>query len=418
MPRAGTKPRPWRRVCLLCVCCLAGGFLWGYFSHRNHLFPFGLFQMRKVFWERTGERNDLRGLPYVTRTYDPEYEQTGVLLYREDEASEGVNLYCSLGQSEALLIDNRGEILHRWNAPSEEWKHVEVYPDGKILAMEENRRLLCLDRDSNVLWSYEAQVHHDIEIGPDGNIYILTRVPTKLDRVREGGDVLIDQVTVLSPEGAVLRTHPILEMIEGTPWEFLLCDVSQQRLPEADQSGDPLDILHTNHVEVFDGSQEDRWPALARGNLLLSCRTINTILIVDGKTLRCIWAWGPSNLIKQHHPTLLENGNILVFDNGFRESRVLELDPRAFRIVWQYAPGESFFSKTRGSCQRLPNGNTLITESNTGYVFEVTRSGEVVWSFANPDVDAAGNRATIRRMTRFGREELPFLDDLDRAGPK
>ena len=34
-------------------------------------------------------------------------------------------------------------------------------------------------------------------------------------------------------------------------------------------------------------------------------------------------------------------------------------------------------------CQRLPNGNTLITEADTGRVFEVTRKGEVVWEFGN-----------------------------------
>jgi hypothetical protein len=37
-----------------------------------------------------------------------------------------------------------------------------------------------------------------------------------------------------------------------------------------------------------------------------------------------------------------------------------------------------------GSAQRLPNGNTLITESAFGRVFEVTKEGEIVWDYVNP----------------------------------
>ena len=75
--------------------------------------------------------------------------------------------------------------------------------------------------------------------------------------------------------------------------------------------------------------------------------------------------------------------------------------------------GEDFFSRTRGSIQRLPNGNTLITESDRGYVFEVTPEGETVWRFANPDIRENGTRIAIWRMLRFRRAELPFLGDLD-----
>ena len=63
-------------------------------------------------------------------------------------------------------------------------------------------------------------------------------------------------------------------------------------------------------------------------------------------------------------------------------------------------PKDDFFSKSRGSVQRLPNGNTLITESDKGYVFEVTPKKEIVWRFANPDIED-GIRQAIWRMTRF-----------------
>jgi hypothetical protein len=60
-------------------------------------------------------------------------------------------------------------------------------------------------------------------------------------------------------------------------------------------------------------------------------------------------------------------------------------------------------SKKSSRFQRLPNGNTLITESDNGRVFEVTRDGEVVWEFFMPTVSQKGGvlRSTIYRMTRI-----------------
>ena len=60
-------------------------------------------------------------------------------------------------------------------------------------------------------------------------------------------------------------------------------------------------------------------------------------------------------------------------------SRVLEIDPVSLKIVWQYTPREAgflepmdsnrFYSPFISSAQRLPNGNTLITEGSDGRVF-------------------------------------------------
>jgi len=100
----------------------------------------------------------------------------------------------------------------------------------------------------------------------------------------------------------------------------------------------------------------------------------------------------------QHAPTLLANGNVLIFDNGVHRlddampySRVIEVNPATNQIVWKYQdkPAWNFFSPRMGLAQRLPNGNTLITESSFGRFFEVTSQGEIVWdtsipSLANP----------------------------------
>ena len=54
--------------------------------------------------------------------------------------------------------------------------------------------------------------------------------------------------------------------------------------------------------------------------------------------------------------------------------------------VWSYtAPKkEDLFAFIMSGANRLPNGNTLICESVSGTIFEVTQKGETVWKYANP----------------------------------
>ena len=82
----------------------------------------------------------------------------------------------------------------------------------------------------------------------------------------------------------------------------------------------------------------------------------------------------------QHDPELLPNGHILLFDNHGNYlspegiSRVIEIDPNTLGIVWQYAGTATrpLASDIRSEQQRLPNGNTLIVESDGGRLVEVT----------------------------------------------
>jgi hypothetical protein len=130
--------------------------------------------------------------------------------------------------------------------------------------------------------------------------------------------------------------------------------------------------------------------------VLLSFREINTIAILDLESEAIVWAArGP--WLRQHDPDLLANGNILLFDNQGHVgpggiTRVIEFDPATGRVEWSYAgtARERFESEVRSSQERLANGNTLITESDGGRLFEITPAGEVVWNFVNPVRGGAG----------------------------
>jgi len=53
---------------------------------------------------------------------------------------------------------------------------------------------------------------------------------------------------------------------------------------------------------------------------------------------------------------------------------------------WTYVDTNptDFFSRIMGSAQRLPNGNTLICESDAGYFFEIDNTNQKVWEYISP----------------------------------
>ena len=173
-------------------------------------------------------------------------------------------------------------------------------------------------------------------------------------------------------------------------------------LPIEPGNDDPdADFLHANFFHWMGQ------PTLARrdsfyapSNVLITLRKQDTIAMFDFEKGTLVWAWGQGELLRPHDAAVLSNGNILVFDNrtGEGASRVIELDPLAGEIVWEYPRGAAskFYSATRGTVQRFPNGNTLIGESGRGRAFEVTPEGDVVWEYRTPYRNEEGRAAALR----------------------
>ncbi len=166
----------------------------------------------------------------------------------------------------------------------------------------------------------------------------------------------------------------------------------------------------------------------AFSGVLLSAREIDTIFIINLKTGALLWSFGPGVLDHQHQPTILPNGNILIFDNGlFRGfSRVLEVDPQTKAVVTstERVQGKRFFSLIRGSSQRLKNGNTLIVSGERAVALEITPTDKLVWLFKNPAYKVVrrrkkpfiDRRGLIYRMERIeDPSRLSFLDSPVRS---
>ena len=246
--------------------------------------------------------------------------------------------------------------------------------------------IIELDWDSNPVWAYrDNTLHHDYERLPNGNTLLLMWDPVPEDlvaQVQGGFDVefapgmLGDVVREVTPDGATVWEWRSWEHLD--PSEDVICPLEARR-----------EWTHGNCLNVTPD-----------GDLLVSYRLTSTVGIVDRATGDFKWKWGPGEIYHQHHPTWLDNGRVLIFDNGGHRrgasfSRIVEVDPATNEIHWEYQgmPAISFYSYNISSAERQPNGNTLICEGAPGRLFEVTPRGEVVWEYINPFFlysDAAG----------------------------
>jgi len=386
----------------------------------------------KVYLVRSSAE-DIKSLPYLG-WYSTEKtgEKSGVTLYNRKKAFKGINIYCPRNLSTAYLMDMRGKILHKWSVRLKKhnsWTHVKMLKTGDLLALVTEKKLIKLDWGSNVQWAKKMRIHHDIAVDDDDDIWVISRKEKVVFIFGFPVPILDDYITVLSSHGEIKKNFSLFKVLRekitfdrvAKIYRFLIDPKNRKVLLKRKNRGEfifgestPVDLFHTNSIEII---KNDVSGLAKKNDILISLRELDLIGIVDLEEGRLVWSWGQGILNKPHHPTLLANGNILVFDNGFdrKYSRVIELDPLTNQIVWECkadGQGYQFFTDTRGASQRLPNGNTLITVSNKGYVFEVTINKEVVWEFYNPETKGK-ERSAIYRMIRISDpDNYPVLKKL------
>lgn len=283
-----------------------------------------------------------------------------------------------------------GQVVHSWTFEHTPGLWGQLLPNGNLLYAGNLRsgpeglvggvggEVLEVDWDGNVVWSYEdMNLHHDVSRAPNGNTVVLGWEPVRpviASQVRGGfvgteldGVLWSDYLNEISPDGVIV-------------WEWHAQDV-------LDPFQDAICPLHERH----EWTHANACTALPDGNILVSFRMLNTIGIVDRQTGGFLWKYTNIELGHQHDPTLLPNGNVLVFANGMHvpdnpHSRIFEIDPKTDEVVWRYEskPLWEFFSYFISGTQRLANGNTLICEGMTGRIFEVSPSGETLWDYVIP----------------------------------
>jgi hypothetical protein len=341
----------------------------------------------------------------------------GTTLYQPEKCFNGYTIIW--GHGRVRLIDMNGREVHGWSvSPADIGQEkgglprARLLPDGHVTVLiggldQRGGGVVEYDWDGAVVRRYTSEAgaaHHDFFPKSDGSVLLICREPVPAEAMQRVTDperrahtLYGDVIVEVSPEGRTVwqwHQHEHLDINHCNP------------IPASrDWWGGPgnntiTDWTHTNTVQAL---PENKWydagdTRFRPGNVLMSLRQLDTILIADRETGRVTWRYTGEfrgGMSGQHESCMIEKGtpgegNILVFDNGScprrdlwhaASSYVLEIEPPSKRVVWVYEDGMRFHSNYTSSCQRLPNGNTLICEAICQRDFEVTPEGEIVWEF-------------------------------------
>ncbi len=357
----------------------------------------------------------------------------GTTIYKPEQCYNGYTtiLLPRKGGFEMALIDMNGSPVHRWPMGGGRDKggvpRARLLRDGRLLVLrgagfEGTGRAQEYSWDGALVWEYTPPQgllpHHDIERTADGNTLIICRevVPQELRRQAcepERREMLYsDVIQEISPEKKVVWEWHQYEHLDINRRVAVPASTHWWAGPE---NNTLVDWTHTNTVQAL---PQNKWfdagdGRFKPGNVLMSLRQLDLLLLVDRDTKEVVWQYTGDyrgGLSGQHDSHMIEKGlpgegSIIIFDNGASPtanlahcgaSFVLEVDPTTEEVVWAYDRREEFHSNFTSSCQRLPNGNTLILEAAHHRIFEVTPEGEIVWEHV------LSQQPYIQRAYRYG----------------
>lgn len=309
---------------------------------------------------------------------------------------KGFTLFTPLNSKKSYLIDMNGRVVHIWELPFMASYDMTILRNGNLLyqaKVEEgplkefegsSGRLVELDWNGKVIWEYEDMyMHHSFYRLKNGNTIFLkwVKVPDDL-AVKVNGGLNIPSGDITMFTDAICEVNKYGRVVyEWKAYEHL--DIGKSIICPIDYKSE---WTHANSIDVMSDEK----------SILVSFMLINTVAIINRQTGNIDWSWGPGEIAHQHCATAIENGNILIFDNGlhsaggdFQFSRVIEVDPSKNKIVWEYTEDSLtfFYSSILGNCHRLSNGNTFVCDSENGRIFEITSEKKIVWEYVNPYFD-------------------------------
>jgi len=372
---------------------------------------------------------------------------TGVLKWDKANAYNGYTLFGPMYSKNIYLIDMEGNVVHKWETDNTTAEYAELLPNGNVLRGAEvhDRRAVYfggssgmvqeLSWDNKVVWEYKLNspkgvFHHAFDRMPNGNTLLIAWEQKSWEEAIAKGR----KPELTYPKGIVSGMDPQKQPVQGI-WPDMIQEVDKSgkvvwEWHAWDHIGtgpDQIDINFTLPMyfnPIMGGPDWTHCNTVQylpeKDQVMLNSRNFGEFYIIDKKTGKIVYRWGNPGaygkgklpggysddgdqiLWGPHHTQMQPNGNITIFDNGTNRpsgnrSRVIEMDPRTNKIVWEFAAqgapvqGNSFYSSFQGAAQKLRNGNFLVTSTMEGHMFEVTPDKKIVWEFQNP----IGNKGAV-----------------------
>jgi len=293
-------------------------------------------------------------------------------ILNNENAYQGYTLFTPEYGTNTYLIDNNGDIIHRWLGRNINGMAVYLLKNGNVIRSDitspnpyfpldlggATGHVEIMNPEGNTIWEFtysnnEHRLHHDIEVLPNGNILMIAwEIMTAEDAIAvgrnpstiENGKLFFDHIIEVKP----IDTSNAEIVWEWHVWDHLIQDYD----PEKPQYG-----TIQNHPELININYDNGFKDFTHINsvdyneeldqILLSVRNFNEIWVIDhsttteeaaghsggryGKGGNLLYRWGnpkaynagteeDRQLFSQHDATWIPNGypgegNILLFNN-------------------------------------------------------------------------------------------------------
>ena len=261
-------------------------------------------------------------------------------------------------------------------------------------------------------WSLDSRYgfHHYLNNDGDhlrGAFWVLDA--TDLVRVETASGKVLDRISI----GEIINANPDLHLFEsrlkGTrPERWVYGEAEFEPLDRTHsmvENADP-DPFHTNDIDEFHGSGPGPF---REGDLALSFRSLNLVLVVRPSTRRIVWyAYGLTS--RQHDPDFLSSDAIMIYDNNFHNpgSRIVRLEATSGDV-----------QETRFGVRRVELVDSIAGEPfqqlTEGQQFMLGEPRYLVFSadYFNAGVDTVEDRLFLALRHRW-REQAFFDIEIER----
>lgn len=331
------------------------------------------------------------------------------------------------GQNGIRLMRRDGTVLASWRlefsrdfpdpayledyAPKTDWNvdlhGLVVNPDGSVVVNYEFAGLIKLDRCGKTLWTLEHPTHHSVERAEGGGYWVpglrylhagrLEEQFPPFTDMRNAPIFFDDLILKVGEDGRIVEERSVPRILYDSGMEAILTATGMSFFAKGVWN---TEIVHMNKIAELPAALATAFPQFAPGDLLLSLREQNMLLVVSPRDWRVKWYQvGPWR--RQHDPEFMPDGTITLFNNNTyrtilgdrdespasapRVSEIGRVDPKAgdYAAVWGNRPGQEMLSVIRGKQEPQADGGFLVTEFEAGRAFETDAAGRIVWEYVN-----------------------------------
>jgi hypothetical protein len=406
------RPDPSRILFFVSLAMLA--FLYGFATSARGWFPNDLLVEA---WQQAGSLLE-EEVPHFLQP--PVYDYHGIRAPHPERIHPGYTFVSSMHRTgetwgpQLMLIDREGRTVHEWpldtyaafddvqpghpaygvNLNAAAIHGAEVLPNGDLILNYEALATLRLDACGEILWQGPYGSHHSVAPDEDGSFWVSAHFDSTEERqfAGLGRPSIQDRILHLDGAGEVIEEIDVLQLLLDNDLGY--------RIARSRRFGTKEDLTHMNDVERLGESRAAEYPMFDAGDLMISLKRLDLVLIVDPESGRIKWQYG-GRLHAQHDPDFLGDGWIGIFNNrpdGTRRgtmlggSQIVAIHPEtdSVRVLYPTPASDPFYTEYMGKWQPLPNGNLLLTESVPARIVEVAPGGETIWEWVQQPTEING----------------------------